>query len=69
MGPLPMAKGMGSIRSRQSSGPFKMCQWVASTKETKVEAAETFPICEPGGSTIFGGIGPFCDLPGGPRLP
>ena len=40
IGPLPMAKGMGSIRTRQSSGPFKtsgaemwparMCQWVAS---------------------------------------
>ena len=39
-GPLPMAKGMGSIRARQSTGPFKtsgtemwpakMCQWLAS---------------------------------------
>ena len=40
LGPLPMAKGMGSIRSRQSQGPFKtsgtemwpakMCQWIAT---------------------------------------
>ena len=39
-GPLPMAKGMGSIRNRQAQGPFKtsgtemwpakMCQWIAS---------------------------------------
>ena len=39
-GPLPLAKGMGSIRSRHTSGPFKtsgtecwpakMCQWIAS---------------------------------------
>ena len=39
-GPLPVAKGMGSIRSRQTSGSFKtsgtecwparMCQWIAS---------------------------------------
>ena len=36
LGPLPMAKGMGSIRNRQSQGPFKtmwpakMCQWISS---------------------------------------
>ena len=40
LGPLPMAKGMGSIRSRQSQGPFKtsgtemwpakMCQWIST---------------------------------------
>ena len=40
MGLLPIAKGMGSIRARQSSGPFKtsgtekwpakMCQWIAA---------------------------------------
>ena len=40
LGPLPMAKGMGSIRNRQAQGPFKtsgtemwpakMCQWIAS---------------------------------------
>ena len=33
-GPLPMAKGMGSIRARQNSGtekwPAKMCQWIAA---------------------------------------
>ena len=39
LGPLPMAKGMGSIRNRQSKGPFKtsgtemwpakMCQWIS----------------------------------------
>ena len=39
-GPLFMAKGMGSIRARQSAGPFKtsgtekwpakMCQWIAA---------------------------------------
>ena len=40
LGPLPMAKRMGSIRNRQSQGPFKtsgtemwpakMCQWISS---------------------------------------
>ena len=40
LGPLPMAKGMGSIRNRQAQGPFKtsgtemwpakMCQWTSS---------------------------------------
>ena len=40
LGLLPMAKGMGSIRNRQSQGPFKtsgtemwpakMCQWISS---------------------------------------
>ena len=40
LGPLPMAKGMGSIRNRQAQGPFKtsgtemwpakMCQWIAT---------------------------------------
>ena len=40
LGPLPMAKGMGSIRNRQAQGPFKTsgtemwpaktCQWIAT---------------------------------------
>ena len=40
LGPLPMAKGMGSIWNRQSQGPFKtsgsemwpakMCQWIST---------------------------------------
>ena len=40
LGPLPMAKGMGSIRNRQSQGlfkssgaemwPAKMCQWIST---------------------------------------
>ena len=41
-GPLPLAKGMGSIRSQHTSGPFKtsgtecwparMCQWIAGSR-------------------------------------
>ena len=70
-GPLPMAKGMGSIRGRQSTGPFKtsgtemwpakMCQWIASMIMSSWASAATTASREvdpDAQETGDGGVGP-----------
>ena len=51
LGSLPIVKGMGSIRSRQSQGPFKtsgaemcpakMCQWISSMLLSSLASSAT----------------------------
>ena len=63
IGPLPMAKGMGSIRNRQSTGPFKtsgtemrpakMCQWISIFHATFLLGISCYD-CYGGGSRYPG---------------
>ena len=77
-GPLPLAKGMGSIRSRHTSGPFKtsgtecwparMCQWIASLLVSSWEPSATTATMEtPAATSEDNSSYPVCD-PEGARL-
>ena len=82
-GPLPLAKGMGSIRSQHTSGPFKtsgtecwparMCQWIASLLVSSWEPPATTATLETSAATQesperdTSGLYPVCQ-PEGARL-
>ena len=76
VGPLPLAKGMGSIRGRQAKGPFKtsgtecwppkMCQWIAALlmATSSIDTQDSYPVCQPEGGRLQGDHGPprQCDI-------